>query len=609
MVILNHLVPMVLSALLLVGCAEFDDQPVREHDEIAGLTRDAFEATLNRPAEPLDRPELERARKALERRARPLVSTSSPIDPGPLVTLSVNETVPLKDVLSSLARQAGREIEIDPRIEGGVILSVHNRTFLQVVDRIAELGGLRFDVENGILRVELDEPYNSSYKLSFLDVERRFTSSVSTSVNVFTSGGGGGNGSTNSIDTTAVNDLWGDIEATISQLLSSHAPTRLVDLAGNDVLVSSASGGGSVALATESVTLEEGGATRAAQVSGGAAESVPGGSEGVTDTAHFFTLNRSAGLLSVFATERQHEAIRDYITRLTRSLTSQVLIEAKILEVGLDKAFRTGINWRAVLGDISAAAPLGGSIAPTPGPFDDLFSATADVFSVALDTDDLQGVLSLIENFGTTRTLSSPRVTVMQGHTAVLKVAENQVFFQLTFEREEQESGDDLVTVSSEINTVPVGVVITVQPAIDVDTATVSMTLRPTITRITDTVDDPAVSIASNNTVRSIVPVVAVQEIDSVVKMGSGDTIVMGGLMQDDVRRGDQGVPGLSEIPIFGRLFKTRDETTQQTELVIFLRATIVEDPKVPVTVDPKDIELYERFADDPRPVILRRSR
>lgn len=617
------------AILALSSCnGEIDLEKPAPHDELAGLTRKDFAAALERPeAAP---PPMARQAGRQSERARRLAGERAQVDPGPLVTISVNETVPLKDVLISLARQADREIEIDPRIEGGIILSVRNRPFLKVIERIAKLGGLRFTIQEGILRVELDEPYSKSYELSFLDVEREFTSSVSTSVNVYSGGdsgsGGGGNGSTNSISTTSSNHLWEDVENTLTQLLSSHAPERLVDrpIGTTALLQLPEQNGEAVNLGTDSGNLAaaiEGAeavtsavsaaltppastsslATGAGSAANGSGSGSGSGSAGGTGggASHYFTLNRAAGLLNVHATERQHEAIADYLDRLERSLTSQVLIEAKILEVRLNDEFHTGINWRMVLGDASAAAPLGGSLTPNPGPFDNLITAIPNAFSIAIDSDDFDGVLSLVETFGTTRTLSSPRVTVLQGHTAVLKVTENQVFFRLDYEREEDDSGTDRITVSSEINTVPVGVVVTVQPAIDLRAETVSMTLRPTITRVTGTVDDPAVSIASNNSVRSVVPVVAVQEIDSVVKMDSGDTIVMGGLMQDDVSRDDQGVPFLSTIPLLGNLFKARDEVTDRNELVIFLRATIVprDNP-----VDDKDLDLYREFARDPRP-------
>ena len=192
-----------------------------------------------------------------------------------------------------------------------------------------------------------------------------------------------------------------------------------------------------------------------------------------------YTIDRSAGLININGTQKQHKAIQTYLERLRKTMLAQVLIEAKVLEVSLDERFETGINWRAVFDQISIGAPLTGGLSPVPGPFNNLATAAGNAFSIALDDNNIDGVISLIETFGTVRTLSNPRVTVMQNNTAVLKVAENQVFFRLEVEREEQEDGTDLITVSSEINTVPVGVVITVQPSIDVEREIIQMALRP----------------------------------------------------------------------------------------------------------------------------------
>ena len=84
--------------------------------------------------------------------------------------------------------------------------------------------------------------------------------------------------------------------------------------------------------------------------------------------------------------------------------------------------------------------------------------------------------------------------------------------------------------LSQFMENLPIGVIVTVQPSINRETEEISLALRPTVTRVVDVVDDPAVAIASNNTVVSQIPVVAVQEIDSVGTMHSGQGGVVGGL-------------------------------------------------------------------------------
>ena len=144
----------------------------------------------------------------------------------------------------------------------------------------------------------------------------------------------------------------------------------------------------------------------------------------------------------------------------------------------------------------------------------------------------------------------------------------------------------------------PIGVIVTVQPSINRATDEISLALRPTVTRVVDVVNDPAVAIASNNTVVSQIPVIAVQEIDLVVTMHSGQVVVMGGLMHDMSSNRDEGVPALGQLPGLGYLFKAREERTKKAELVMFLRATILDNGGI----DAVDADLYRRFGGDRRP-------
>ena len=93
---------------------------------------------------------------------------------------------------------------------------------------------------------------------------------------------------------------------------------------------------------------------------------------------------------------------------------------------------------------------------------------------------------------------------------------------------------------------------------------------------------------------------VEVREMDSVVTVPSGDVIVMGGLMQQNSQRQSAGIPGVQDIPIAGNLFKAQSAESDVTELVIFLKATIVHGAD---SIDWADRDLYQRFIHDPRPL------
>jgi len=230
-------------------------------------------------------------------------------------------------------------------------------------------------------------------------------------------------------------------------------------------------------------------------------------------------------------------------------------------------------------------------------------TATANVLTLAGGAPNFNVVANTVEAFGTVRALSSPRLTVMQNQTAVLRVAENDVFCNIAVEQNTQVVNNQKVTdcaVTSELQTVTIGLVMTVQPSINLETDEITLTLRPTITRIVRQENDPAVYLENIAGVTSQVPVIGVQEIDSVITVPSGGVIVVGGSMQDRSTVDETGIPGLSELPWIGQAFKSKSRNAERSELVIFLRATIVRNDNF---VDPYDIDLYKLFGEDRRPL------
>ncbi|OJW51196.1 MAG: hypothetical protein BGO67_12810 [Alphaproteobacteria bacterium 41-28] len=310
----------------------------------------------------------------------------------------------------------------------------------------------------------------------------------------------------------------------------------------------------------------------------------------------YYTLHKQAGLVMVLGTDRQHLQIAEYLKRLKEAVSTQVIIEAKIIEVTLDNEFKSGINWSQLGGDIHVTASLGTQVTPHP-----VHGFTSrDVFSFSVDHEKFSSVLNLVKKFGTVRTLSNPRLTVMNNQPAMLKVATNEVFFHLEFERYFQAEGKpDVENISSDAMTVPIGLVMVVQPSVNLQTGEITMTLRPTISRVQKEVEDPAVAIKSQQKVKSTIPVVQVRELDSVLKIKSGQVLVMGGLMEDRSSYTSASVPVADSIPLFGEFAKGKDDDRKTTELVIFLTAHIAEDSYI-VEADER---IYNTYTEDPRPL------
>ena len=629
----------LVAAFTLAGCGTII--PPDYFDPDAEATRDTFtEGLAARPAEetaepPPPIPELQ-----------PIISAPAlgPEVQSRWVTVSVTETTPIKDVLIELAREARIGLELDPRVEGGIIFSAYDRPFEDVIRRIADLAGLRYKMRDGVIRIELDDPYHVNYKIGYLSIVRTATSEVGTSAAVTGegSGGSGSNASSSRVSSDSEADFWAELEANITQILTNTA--KQAGLLAQATAAPVAAAAASAAPATTApapatqpgvqssldvlsmlaerreagtavpVPTQPAAIGAAPTVAPTSAAAIPGLQPAFASASSLFMVNRQAGILSVFGTERQHREIGVYVRWLRSAIAAQVLIEAKVLEVSLDNEFRFGINWASLLESrFNVAAPF--NTATTPAvvapPFDlliaapaDPITATANVLTVAGGGNDFNAIANLVEEFGTVRALSSPRLTVMQNQTAVIKVAENDVFFEVTVEQNTQVVNDQQVTdraVSSELKTVTVDLVMTVQPPINLETDEITLTLRPTITRIVRQENDPAVDLEEIAGVVSQVPVIGVQEIDSVVTIPSGNVIVMGGLMQDRSSVNEVGIPWLSDIPWLGQAFKSTERDTEKSELVIFLRATIVRGN----AIDPYDAELYKLFGQDRRPLQL----
>ncbi|MBL8676597.1 MAG: hypothetical protein JNJ47_04135, partial [Alphaproteobacteria bacterium] len=312
----------------------------------------------------------------------------------------------------------------------------------------------------------------------------------------------------------------------------------------------------------------------------------------------YYSLHKQAGLLTVLSSSKTHEYIIGYLTKLKESIATQVVIEAKIIEVTLDNEYKTGSNWSHFGETLKVGAPLEG---PTEsGGISSSQFLSRDMFTFSVGLSNFSSVINLVKKFGTVRTLSNPRLTVMNNQPAILKVATNEVFFHLEFERYFQADGKpDIENISSDAMTVPIGLVMIVQPSINLQTGEILMTLRPTISRVEKEVQDPAISIKSQQRVISTIPVIQVREIDSVLKMKSGQVLVMGGLMEDRSSYQTSSTPGIDDIPFLGELISGKEDERKTTELVIFLTAHIVDDPYI----HQADERVYNTYSEDPRPL------
>ena len=178
------------------------------------------------------------------------------------------------------------------------------------------------------------------------------------------------------------------------------------------------------------------------------------------------------------------------------------------------------------------------------------------------------------------RVLSSPKISVLNNQTAVLKVVDNLVYFTIQAQSTTRTQTSALTTFTTTLNSVPVGFIMSLVPQIS-DTDTVVLNLRPTISRKIGDVADPNPSLAAAG-VTSLIPVIQTREMESVLRVQSGQVAVLGGLMQDAVSNIEDTIPGRARHPRHRRSSSRSARTcNQKTELVIFLRPMVIRDASI----------------------------
>jgi general secretion pathway protein D len=182
----------------------------------------------------------------------------------------------------------------------------------------------------------------------------------------------------------------------------------------------------------------------------------------------------------------------------------------------------------------------------------------------------------LLEQFGKTRVLSSPKLMALNNQTALLKVVDNRVYFT-TEQQTNQSQSSTVQTITTIVNTVSVGVVVSLTPQVH-DNGNVTLVVRPTISRILRFVPDPNPLLTA---APNLIPEITVREMESVLQLSSGQTAILGGLMQDNTRRDRDQVPYAGSLPHVGDAFAYRDEEVRKSELVIFIRPVVVNNPSL----------------------------
>ena len=451
----------------------------------------------------------------------------------------IADRVPVKEILTSIARDASTQVSFVGDVAGYVSLSITNQPLEFILQQISLQAQVRVEMQGGRILLIEDKPYIRTYEIDYLNVQRIADSRVDLATQIGSirttldeAGGAqaGNNGSQLTVENKTVNALWESVVHSISGIL------------GEQVAADNS------------------------------------GSENVF-------VSQESGIVSVRARKAEHSAIQMLLEKITESAQRQVLIEATVVEVALNDRYESGVDWRVLAGDGNETFQFSQILAGLPE------AATTPVTALFTynNTDSILGNLSatlkLLQQFGEVQVLSRPTIIALNNQPAVLKVVDNRVYFTFEVERLERDNGDERTVVESTVHSVPIGLVMNVTPFITRDQEVI-LNVRPTISRILNFAEDPSLALAGQTEVRNLIPEIQIREMESLLRVQSGNVAIIGGLMQNKVDNRTAGVPGLQQLPVLGRLFTHEIRDIEKTELLVFLKPTVIDHNRDGINTD-----------------------
>ncbi len=476
-------------------------------------------------------------------------------DPGRAYSLRVRET-DVRAVLLAVARESDLSIVIEPDVSGVVTQDIVNVTLPVLLDSLLTPLGLQYRVENGMLKIRLRQMETRFFFLDIVQTDRNGSRTIGVST-----GGQGNNGGFNGGANGGAGGIGGGIgggrrgggaaSGGGSASVQSRDPSFIWDdiTEGTLFLMGSGYGGGFAGGGFDPLDPNR------QRLRGGLGGFGGGAGFGSADGPALH-VNRSAGTIMVRHYPDVLDEIGEYLAMVEEIAQRQVLIEAKIVEVLMHQEFAAGVDWSAVFTDLGLTA------SQTVG------ASGLNIFQAGVQRQNFNAILGAMSNQGDVDVLSSPSVVTLNNQVALLSVGTQEVFFttQTVFNAQ----GGLAQTVTNP-GTVTNGVILSVTPQISAD-GWITMSIQPAITSLAGEAISP-------NGDRF--PIMDVRVTDNVIRVREGETIFIGGLLEDVTRESVSKTPILGDIPILGALFRRQDRSTRKSDLIVMITPTILNGDRI----------------------------
>lgn len=299
-----------------------------------------------------------------------------------------------------------------------------------------------------------------------------------------------------------------------------------------------------------------------------------------------FGLDRSGGMLYVKASPSRIAAVEALLSKGMKYRQRQVQIEAQLVDVQLSEGSQLGIDWtllnNRVAGRLGAepATALGAS-----GPLgnfrlgDRSLTIPAQQIGlpggggVLLTGRTFTAALNALQTFGTVKVLSNPTIRVRNGTPAVLTVGTSSRYVQKITSNQMQNGSGTSTSNDVQTDSVFSGVVVGVSAVIKSD-GSVELFIRPSQTEVQER-SLALIDVGQGSKVT--LPVINTKSITTTLNMLNGETVIIGGLISQQVGNGGSGLPGLSQMSGFESIFGSKNDLSSARELVVILRLRVIE--------------------------------
>lgn len=444
--------------------------------------------------------------------------------------------LPVRLAMEQFAKAHNLNIVVDAEVNGNISAEFRNLPFDRALDAMLEANGMSWEWDGALLRVT--RLVTRTFTLDYLRLTRRGTATSTT--NTTSAGGGGGSEDMARIGLSRTDSInfWDEVERQLEDILTKspddYAPGELPPQQ-TTVLLDRATNTQTTATQT------------------------------VREKIGRLIVNRLSGTVQVTTSRKRMKAVEAYLDALQRKAMKQVYIDVRVVEVRLSANQSFGIDWTRInMGPLVLTAVSGASGINQP-----TLGATYNrTLPSSWLVKDVSALLNALQEQGSVRVVSQPRIRTLNNQPAVVKSGTERTFFSTTTTIVPQANAGSLVTTTHNPVTVTEGIVLGVTPQIG-DDGRITLDVSPAITRISGV--DASPDGLSN------APRLDIKQASTIVRVGDGESAVIGGLIEEVDTDSDRGVPELSKQPGIGALFATREKSKARRELVIILTPYVVD--------------------------------